>query len=227
MLVTGAASGIGAACADEFRSEQWHVICWDAASGGEGGVVVDVTDDDAVGRAAAELPPLDAVVHCVGIGNRESAQSVELSEWVRVLDVNLVGAFIVARHTFTALAAQHGSFIGVASIAATRWFRNRSAYCASKAGLVALVGCLAIEWAEHGVRAFSVSPGFTDSPMAQAGIATGLTSMEDIVRHTPQRRLMDASEIAAAIRSLTGPEFRGLTGSDVLIDGGFASLSGF
>lgn len=209
----------------EFDSHGWRAVGWDITAGSD--ATVDVTDDGAVTRAATTLPPLHAVIHCVGVGNRESALSVDLTDWVRVLDVNLVGAMRVARHTFPALKLAGGCFVAVGSIAATRWFRNRSAYCASKAGLVALAGCLGIEWAEHGVRAFSVSPGFTDSPMARSGIANGQTSMSDILRHTPQRRLMDAPEIAAAIRSLTGPEFGGLTGTDVLIDGGFAALSGF
>src|ERR1019366_9120220 len=109
----------------------------------------------------------------------------------------------------------------------TSAFIDRSAYCSSKAAVIMLTRCLAAEWAADGIRALAVSPGFTRTPLMQKGIDAGLTDLNAILDHTPMRRLLEPEEIADMIVALVGPNARGMSGSNVLVDAGFESLAGF
>lgn len=225
-LITGAASGIGRALVEALRDEGWQVIGWDIVEDREVRPV-DVSDWAAVQAASGDLPPLDLVVHSAGVGNRDAVLTLGPDAWNELIGVNLTGAFYVARHVASKLAERSGVLVNIASIAAHVGFRNRAAYSTSKAGLVALTKCLAIEFAELGVRAFSVSPTFTESPMAHEGFSSGRTSMDDVLDHTPQRRLLKPDELAQAIVRLAQPPFDSLTGADVALDCGFAAFTGF
>jgi NAD(P)-dependent dehydrogenase (short-subunit alcohol dehydrogenase family) len=143
-----------------------------------------------------------------------------------VIGVNLSGAFYVARWVFPALERGGGALVNIASINATNTFRNRAAYNASKAGLLSLTQTLAVEWAPRGVRVLAVSPGFTRTSMMDQGIRAGRTNEQQIVGYTPQQRILRPEEIASAIVRLVGDDFSGLTGSNVLIDGGFDAWGG-
>ena len=145
---------------------------------------------------------------------------------------------VLERQPGRRVRAVAGGPAGLWSRAAARWstsrpsgghlgFRNRLAYDTSKAGLLAMVRHLGIEWAPRGVRVISVSPGFVRTGMAERGIEQGLTRLSDIVDHSPSGRMVEPAEVSAAVVRLVGPEFAGMTGSDLLIDGGFAALSGF
>jgi NAD(P)-dependent dehydrogenase (short-subunit alcohol dehydrogenase family) len=230
VLITGASNGIGAACAERFLAEDWDVIGWDKQRGEDTRVTwhpLDVSDWDAVSKASGSLPPLAAVINCAGIGSRKSVLNTSRKDWDRIIAVNLNGVFYVARWTFNALRATQGVLVNIASITATNGFRDRSAYCASKAAVLSLTQCLAIEWAEEGVRVLAVSPGFTRTPLLLKGIQEGKTFEEDILRRTPQRRLIESSEIANAIFRLVNDDFRALTGSNVFLDGGWDAYGGF
>lgn len=230
VLITGAGSGIGSACVERFLAEGWRVFGWDRAPGSDQRVEwtsVDVTDWDAIGRHSVGLPPLGAVINCAGIGNREPAIELTKEEWDKVIAVNLSGSFYVARWIFPQLCAGRGVLVNISSITGLSGFRNRSVYSATKAAIISLTKHLAIEWSEFGVRVVTVSPGFTRTPLVDKGVREGKTAIDDIIRHTPQRRLIEPSELAAGIFRLVGPDFSALTGSNVLLDGGFDALSGF
>lgn len=230
VLITGASNGIGAACAERFLVEDWDVIGWDKRPGEDTQIAwhpLDVSDWDAVSKASETLPPLAAVINCAGISSRKSALYMEREDWDHTIAVNLNGAFYVARWTFNALRAAQGVLVNIASITATSSFRDRSAYCASKAAMLSLTQCLAVEWAEEGIRVLAVSPGFTRTPLLLDGTRGGKTSEEDILRRTPQRRLIEPPEIANAIFRLVGDDFRALTGSNVFVDGGWDAYGGF
>lgn len=230
VLITGASNGIGAACAERFLIEDWDVIGWDKQPGEDTRVAwhpLDVSDWDAVNKASETLPPLAAVINCAGIGSRKPVLDTKREDWDHTIAVNLNGVFYVSRWTFDALRAARGVLVNIASITATSSFRNRSAYCASKAAVLSLTQCLAVEWAEEGIRVLAVSPGFTRTPLLLEGIRGGKTSEEDILRRTPLRRLIEPSEIANTIFRLVGDDFRALTGSNVFIDGGWDAYGGF
>lgn len=230
VVVTGAAGAIGAACAAAFAEDGWEVVAWDRKPHGPDAWTwrqVDVVDEASVRAAAAELDGCDAVVSCAGIASRRSAVELPSEEWQRVLDVNVNGTFHVARALHAALAARRGVLVTIGSVAATAAFRERSAYCASKAAVLMLTQCLAIEWAADGIRTVTVSPGFTDTPMARGGIESGRTDAERLFAHTPQGGLVPLAHVAAAIVAATGPAFASVTGSELRVDGGFNALNGF
>jgi len=229
-LVAGAAGGLGKAIAVRFVDDGWTVLGWDVAPIDDArvaGSLVDITDWDAVAAAGASLPPLDAVINSCGVASRTPASDLGPAELDHVIRVNLVAAFALSRSVFPALQASGGTLVHLASVGGHLGFRERLAYDTSKAGLLAMVRHLGIEWAPQGVRVISVSPGFVRTGMAERGIAEGRTSLETVVQHTPQGRLVEPREVADAVIALVGPAFAGMTGSDLLVDGGFAALGGF
>lgn len=229
-LVTGAAGGLGMAICERFLHEGWTVHGWDIASIPDPRVVastVDITDWTAVGAAATTLPPLAAVVNSCGRASRTPAIDMDPAELAEVLAVNLTGAFALSRAVLPALERAGGTLVHIASIGGHLGFRDRLAYDTSKSGLLAMVRHLGIEWAPRGVRVISVSPGFVRTGMAEQGIAQGRTRLSDIIDHAPSGRLVEPDEVARAVVRLVGPDFTGMTGSDLLVDGGFAALSGF
>jgi NAD(P)-dependent dehydrogenase (short-subunit alcohol dehydrogenase family) len=230
VLITGAGSGIGAACAERFLAEGWHVIGLDRAAGSLeeiAWVEADVTDWDGLGRASEDLPPLGAVINCAGIGSREPAIGTGRDEWDHVVAVNLSGTFYVARWTFPRLREGGGVLVNIGSVNGTNGFRNRAVYSATKAAVISLSRSLAIEWAEYGIRVLTVSPGFTRTPLVEQGFRERKTLIEYVLSHTPQQRLIEPQEVAAAIFRFVGPDFSAVTGANLLVDGGFDALSGF
>jgi NAD(P)-dependent dehydrogenase (short-subunit alcohol dehydrogenase family) len=229
-LVVGAAGAIGAAVASRFLEASWTVDGWDRdpiVDPRFRSARVDLLDWPAVVAAAASLPQLQAVVNCTGIASRTPAEELEPDELSRVLAVNLVGAFALSRAVLPALRAGHGTLVHIASVGGHLGFRNRLAYDTSKAGLLAMVRHLAIDWGPSGVRVVSVSPGFVRGGMAERGIAEGRTQLSHITGHAPSGRLVELSEVANAVLAVVGPDLAGMNGSDLLVDGGFAALSGF
>jgi NAD(P)-dependent dehydrogenase (short-subunit alcohol dehydrogenase family) len=231
VLVTGAAGGIGGVIAKRFLEEGWRVLGWDTQLGTDKGIEwtrVDVRDWDAVDAAAVDLPDLGGAVTCAGVGVRDSALETSKDDWHRTIDINLSGTFHTARSTHDALARASGTLITIASVAGTTVFRNRAPYCASKAAVLMLTRCLAVEWAADGIRCVAVSPGFTRTPHVQRGIDEGKTDLDQVLAHTPHNRLVEPAEIASVIWSLISDKgFAAVAASNVLIDAGFDALSGF
>jgi len=228
-LVAGAAGGLGSVIATRFVEAGWDVVGWDIVPVTDPRIeagLVDVADWAAVAAAGAALPALDAVVNCCGVASRTPAIDLDPRELDQVLRVNLVGAFALSRAVLPALERTGGTLVHLASVGGHLGFRDRLAYDTSKAGVLAMVRHLGIEWARNGVRVLSVSPGFARTGMAERGIAEGRTDLAAVIAHTPQGDLVDPAEVADAVLALVGDAFRGVTGSDVLVDGGFAALGG-
>jgi NAD(P)-dependent dehydrogenase (short-subunit alcohol dehydrogenase family) len=229
VLITGIAGGLGLACAEHLRGLGYDVLGWDAAHPEMDDMwhQVDVSNPDEVDEAVAGLPPLIAVVNCAGVSNRLSVSDLSVTEFDSILRTNTVGTYAVARSTFPALAAGGGTFVAIGSVAGSLAFRNRVAYCTSKAAVRMLVSCLAIEWAADNVRAVCISPGFVDAGMSAQGQQQGSTSSAVVLSHTPNGRLVRADEVAATVAFVISPGAGSISGSEVLVDGAFAALSGF
>lgn len=228
-LVAGAAGGLGSAIAGRFLDDGWDVIGWDIAAVADERVRaarVDVTDWAALSTAAASLPPLAAVVNSTGVADRTPALDLDPAGFERVIRVNLLAAFALSRSVLPALRAARGALVHVGSVGGHLGFRDRLAYDTSKSALLAMVRHLGIEWASFGVRVISVSPGFVRTGMAEQGIAEGRTDLQALLAHTPQGDLVPPADVADAVHALVGDAFRGMTGSDLLVDGGFAALGG-
>ncbi len=230
VVVTGAASGIGSAVAAKFASEGFVVHAWDLnpdTSTDYRWSKVDVSRWDDLASTAADLPPLHAVVTCAGVASRGPVVEQTPDTWRRVLAINVEGTLATGVATFDAMRRGGGTFVTIGSITAINGFHQRAVYSASKAAVVSLTRSLANEWAEAGIRTVCVSPGFTQTPMLDISIASGLTDPSVILKHTPMRTFIEPAAIADAIHALTIDSFRRVTGAHLLVDAGWDSLSGF
>jgi NAD(P)-dependent dehydrogenase (short-subunit alcohol dehydrogenase family) len=237
-LVTGAASGIGAATAQRLLASGWKVAILDrdekalgAAHGAHAGsphvfaAPVDVTDETAVqgvvDRAVASLGGLDGIVNSAGIAADIPALDTPVDLFRKVLDVNVVGTFIVARAAARIMKERGGgAIVNLASVAGLRGSKGRSAYGSSKGAVIVLTQVLATDWARYGIRVNAVAPGPVDTPMVEA-----MHTAQDRAlwsRHIPMRRYAEPGEIATVIEFLLDGERSGfITGEVVAVDGGF------
>ena len=231
VVVTGGASGIGAATAARLRAAGDTVVVWDVDSGreerasGTGDIACDISDPDSLAAAleqttAAHGVP-DRLVACAGVGASGLLLEQSVDDWRRVLDVNLTGTWLTLRTVAAAMIAHgtSGSMVAVSSISGTLADRDMGAYCVSKAGIDMLVRIAASEWGPHGVRVNAVGPGVTRTPMlakpeALPGWVEGLTE------RTPLGGLGEADEVAQAIVAVLGLTW--VTGQTVFADGGLA-----
>src|SRR6185312_494791 len=200
-VVTGGASGIGAAVVDRLRDAGHDVVVWDV-TGGE--IDCDISDPEAVTTAiertiSAHGVP-DRLVACAGIGASGLLVEQNPADWKRVIDVNLTGTWLTMRAVARAMidAATGGSIVAVSSISGTLADRDMGAYCVSKAGIDMLVRVAACEWGAHGIRVNAVGPGVTRTPMlSQAEQLPGW--VDGLSRRTTLGRLGEADDVADVI----------------------------
>jgi NAD(P)-dependent dehydrogenase (short-subunit alcohol dehydrogenase family) len=230
-VVTGAGSGIGAAIARRFLEQGWAVDGWDLKPGDDPRMrwsTVDVSEARDVGEAAASLDAADAVVNCAAIATLDSILDIDVADWNRTLAINLTGSFNVARALYPALQHAGGVLLLVGSVNAKNTTTRRGAYSASKAAVVSLTQTIAVEWAlaNSGIRVLCVSPGLTRTAQATMRIESGAIDETELLGRVPLNRWITPNEIAAAIVSLTGPEFSALHGANVIIDAGYDAWGG-
>jgi NAD(P)-dependent dehydrogenase (short-subunit alcohol dehydrogenase family) len=229
VLVTGAASGIGAATAQLFSAEGAHVVGIDLRDA-EGVRAGDVADPESVrafvADAVAEHGGIDVLANVAGIVRFSHVEQTELSDWRQHLDVNLTGPFLVSQACLPSLLERRGCIVNVASIAGLRGQAYTAAYCASKGGLVLLTKSMALELATRGVRVNAVCPSSVLTPMVR-GVAESMPTDLDpklMARvMSANEGWVSAEEIAEAIAYLASPAARNITGTTLLIDGGTQS----
>jgi NAD(P)-dependent dehydrogenase (short-subunit alcohol dehydrogenase family) len=236
VIVTGAASGIGAATAARLAEEGATVVGADIA-GGDGIETVDVTDEDAVARlvggAVERHGRLDGVVHAAGVAGGGPVHLVDGAEWARVLAVNLTGTFLVAKHAVRVMLeqpardddGQRGSIVTIASVEGLEGTAGGSAYNASKGGVVLLTKNLAIDYGPKGIRANAICPGFIVTPLMEGVIlAPGMEDVVDDFRHEHAlRRFGEPEEIAAVAAFLLSADASFLSGNAMAVDGGYSA----
>ena len=236
-IVTGAASGIGAATVRRFHAEGAKVVVADVSGAqdtvakelGEGAlpVQVDVTSGESVqamfATTLAEFGRLDVLYNNAGIDG-DIAPIGEMSEesWDRVQRVNLRGVFLGVRYGIPAmLQSGGGAIINTASMAATVAFPQMSSYCAAKGGVVMLTKTAAAEYAGQGIRVNSISPGTIYTAITES---LPKEMIDGIIGRNPIPRIADASEVASLAVFLASDESGFITGADYLIDGGYTLL---
>jgi NAD(P)-dependent dehydrogenase (short-subunit alcohol dehydrogenase family) len=243
VIVTGGASGIGAAVCRRVVAAGGHVAVLDvnaeaAASLSEelGGsslaATADVLDEDtltAVKEAiTGKLPPVTGLVNCAGIAQiPKSIEDYPVADWARVVDSHLKGTYISCRVFGSAMATRgHGSIVNVASVLS---FRPGPvlAYGPAKAAIVNLTQALAVHWASSGVRVNAVAPGWTDTPFLKPKERAGERDLTPILRATPLGRLLKAHEIAEVIYFLLSPASAAVVGATIPCDGGVMAGSGW
>jgi 3-oxoacyl-[acyl-carrier protein] reductase len=236
-VITGAASGIGRATA-ELLARRSDVLLIDRSEAGlaemradleaSGEVLTftaDVSNENEVVAAFASLPPRAVVrtlVNSAGIYEHHPAQAMPTKAWRSVLGVNLDGTFYCCRTAFPSM--RPGSVIvNVASLNAHISLSNRVNYAASKAAVIALTKGLAVEWAQHGIRAVSISPGLIDTPMNRQVTAESSGDGDVPAMRVPVGRLGQAAEVAAVIAFLASEAGSYVTGIDLQVDGGLVA----
>ena len=200
-VVTGGASGIGAACCRLLEASGATVHVADR----EGEQPVDVTDRTALDALAARLDRLNILINAAGIlTENKPVDDLPADDFRRNYEVNVIGTLNACQAFAPLLKAGAGSVVNVASQAALVSLPSQAAYTASKGAVAALTRSLAIDWAEHGIRVNAVAPGFTRTPMT-AAFFENETFTRAATRRIPLGRLLEADEIASAIVFLASP----------------------
>lgn len=240
-LITGAGSGIGRAIANLFARqgafvwvadingvtgrESVHAIC---QTGGRAEFAeLDVSDPAAVAVLAGRVPALDVLVNNAGIGHVGGLLETSAADLDRLHAVNVRGAFNLCR-TFVPpmLEQKRGSVINLASVAGVLAVRERLAYTMTKHAIVGLTKALALDHSHTGVRFNSICPGRVETPFVQARIASypdPEKAYRDMASTQLNGRMATPDEIAAAALYLAADESAMVTGSNLLIDGGWAA----
>jgi NAD(P)-dependent dehydrogenase (short-subunit alcohol dehydrogenase family) len=209
-VVTGGKSGLGAATARVLEDAGARVVVADLPE-------VDVTDEDAVAKLVGGLGALHGAVNCAGIGGSSRVVDFPLETFRRVVEVNLVGTFIVTKHAAAKIAetGEGGVIVNTASNAAFDGQIGQAAYTASKAGVAGMTLPLARDLARYSIRVVTIAPGPMDTPM--------LARLRDDIRESLESqipfpsRLGRAEEYAALVRHIVENDY--LNGEVIRLDG--------
>jgi D-threitol dehydrogenase (NAD+) len=233
-VITGAASGIGAAIVDAFASKGVRVALLDvnlqaAADKAETlpdaiAIACDVTKPDSIDAAIAAVISafgrIDILVNSAGIADLAPCEDISLSSWQRTLDINLTGSFLVAQAVGRHMIAQKsGKIINMASQAGSVAINQHVAYCASKFAVIGMSKTMALEWGQYGITVNTISPTVVLTELGRKAWAGPVG--EAFKKEIPTGRFAEPDEIAAAAVFLASNSTNMINGADLLIDGGF------
>ncbi len=198
---------------------------------------LDVADNESVdafisfAKSTAPNGVIDILINAAGVSVHQPVCGHDDAAWQSVIDINLTGAFRMTRAVLPDMHAQGwGRIVNIGSTAATTGAVDNPAYCASKAGLLGLTRCVALEGAPHGVTCNMVSPTWIDTPMMANSMALWTkkpngpksveAAMQQVANDNPQKRVLQAEEVASIVRHLCSDEARGLTMENIQVTGG-------
>jgi NAD(P)-dependent dehydrogenase (short-subunit alcohol dehydrogenase family) len=231
VVVTGGASGMGAASARLFEDDGDTVIVVDLQDGGPNAIVGDVSDSHTctsiVDKIVEEHGRIDVLVNAAGTIHRAGAAGTADADWERVMGVNVNGTFYMCRATLRHMvAAGQGAIVNFGSIWGDVGAAGVTAYCTSKGAVHQLTRALALDHADDGVRINAVAPGEVNTPMLSSQRATPPTpaDLAALAEATiPVKRLAEPHEIAEMVRFLASDRASYMTGAVVPVDGGYTA----
>jgi NAD(P)-dependent dehydrogenase (short-subunit alcohol dehydrogenase family) len=241
-FVTGAGSGIGRATAARLAADGFRIVGFDvdgagldrtvaairSAGGDADGRVLDVSDGDAVDAAVAGpgIAPA-ALVNVAGVAVARTILDTDPADWDRVMAVNLTGVYRMCRAVLPAMIAAGGGVVAnVASAAGLVAVPNRAAYIAAKAGVIGLTKAIAVDHAEHGIRAVAICPGTVETEWIGRILADApdpVAARAAMAARQLDGRLGSPEEVAAGIAFVCGPDGRFMNGCELVMDGGFTA----
>ncbi|MHA7177186.1 SDR family NAD(P)-dependent oxidoreductase [Arthrobacter sp. Sr24] len=235
-VITGGASGIGAAIATKLQSMGANISILDLNLGelpqGQLGFVCNVSDDASIKAAidgtVAAFGGVDIVINNAGIGAQGTVEDNDDAEWARVWDINVVGMVRVARAAMPHLRkSSAAAIVNTSSIAATAGLPQRALYSATKGAVLSLTQAMAADHLREGIRVNAVNPGTADTPW----IGRLMDSSPDPIAERaalnarqPHGRLVSADEVAGAVAYLASPLSGSTTGTSIAVDGGMQAL---
>lgn len=236
-LVTGASRGLGRAIALAYAAEGAQVAVSARASadldevagllGAQGSAHIADVRDSAVLQALVtsvheRYGHLDILVNNAGTGQVRPTEDLELSEWQRIIDINLTGPFLLAQAAARVMLMQgSGRIINICSLTSFAGLPMRAAYGATKGGLMALTKSLAVEWGPRGLRVNAIAPGFIRTNLQDDFVRRGLFPADRIVARTPVRRLGKPEDVAGAAIFLASSDADFVNGETFVVDGGW------
>jgi NAD(P)-dependent dehydrogenase (short-subunit alcohol dehydrogenase family) len=245
-LVTGSSAGIGRAIALELSRHGATVVVTSrsaeraraaaaaiAAAGGKAlGLAAELTQPGAatamVARTLEEFGRVDVLVNNAGAGQVAASETLEADAWQRIIDLDLTAPFHCAQAVAgPMLAAGRGVIVNVSSLTGHVGLARRAAYSAAKHGLEGLTKTLGAEWARRGVRVVSVAPAYVETELLAGTMAAGGFTAQDLAGRTPLGRLAQPEEVARVVAFLASDDASYVTGSSVLVDGGWLADGGW
>jgi len=241
-FITGAASGIGAACAERFAREGASIAGLDVQKPADAAwrkvvesapdaafLEADVRDEPSVERSVASAVErfgrIDVLVNSAGVTSVGGVDNLDAVEWDRVVDTNLKGTFLVSKHVLRRmLARRSGSVIHLASVEGLEGMPQQAAYNASKGGVVVLTRNMAADFGPFGIRVNCLCPGYIETPMTALLQSPGLEAVrEQFVKAHLLGRAGRPEEVAAAALFLASEDASFVTGAALVVDGGFTA----
>ncbi len=234
-LITGAASGIGAAIAARLEHDGWDVLTVDVR--GEVSFRADLTSREgnraAVATAIERFGRLDAVIPNAGFQHVAPIEEFPEDRWDAIVALLLTSPFLLARYAWPHLIeAGAGRYVAIASVHGLVASPYKAAYVSAKHGVLGLVKTLALEGAPHGISASAVCPAYVRTPLVEGQIADQATAHglpedrvleEVILARQAVKRLIEPDEVAATVAFLLGPDARAFTGVPVIMDQGWSA----
>jgi NAD(P)-dependent dehydrogenase (short-subunit alcohol dehydrogenase family) len=245
VIITGAAQGIGAACAERFAQDGATVALWDVNDAAASALAQAISQrgqraaafhcdvsrkadvDAALAATLAAFGRVDALINNAGIFKAANFLDITETDWDAVLNVNLKGAFLVAQAVAREMvrAGKGGAIVHMSSVNSVLAIPNIASYNVSKGGINQLTRVMAISLAEHGIRVNAVGPGTIATELARQAVLGSDAARARIMSRTPLQRLGEPSEIADVCAFLISSASSYLTGEIVYVDGGRLALN--
>jgi NAD(P)-dependent dehydrogenase (short-subunit alcohol dehydrogenase family) len=240
-LVTGAASGIGAAIAERFLSGGYRVAFFDIDGRGaratasqiaspgrrevvEGDVSSEQQVKEAVARVVTNLGSLDVLINNAGIEIHGTVVDLTAEQWERQLAVNLRGVFLFSKYSIPEMRRQGGSIINISSVHALASWPGSAAYDATKSALIGLTRAMAVDHGKDGIRVNAICPGYIDTPLLKQAFARRTADVQEVLRFHPLGRIGKPDDIAEVAFFLASDAASFISGTHITVDGALTAM---